>query len=110
MIMRPHSASCPAPDGNKCKKYKCRSNDDLEGSWEFDSDVECAPVPEGCAAGVCNPETGECGYGPYPNGVRHCEGSPSGVVQECCPGTVCQPPPNCPFCFTKYCYYPGSGN
>jgi hypothetical protein len=57
---------------------------------------------------VCDPATGTCDYGPYPNGTRICEGL--GVEPKpCCPGQICAFPSNCgSFCLTKYCYYPGA--
>jgi hypothetical protein len=66
----------------------------------------CADVPEdgGCAYGSCDPATGECRYGPYPNGTRVCEGF-GGDTKPCCPGQVCAAPPFCQGCFGKYCYY-----
>jgi hypothetical protein len=60
--------------------------------------------------GVCNPATGLCQYGPYPNASRVCDSYFSGA-KACCPGQVCEFPANCVTgCLEKFCYDPDANH
>jgi hypothetical protein len=100
-----HMAPCQPPGGDVCRQYFC---DLYDGRGVVCNPlgvaVQCNPVPAGCAAGVCQSQTGTCTYGPYPNGTLSCSSD-----ANCCPGQVCASPTTCgQFCLGKQCYYPGT--
>jgi hypothetical protein len=94
----PDGTDCrPADGGDYCQSYHC-----FHGECRTSQTVVCPAAPSGCSAGVCDPPSGRCVYGPYPNGTRLCNDS-----SHCCPGQECSFPPQCTqavFCATKYCY------